>query len=140
MENPPPPEVKKEDTSTDTPPSTLPTCKPNEGGQRRMCIPPTTTTEKEVDRSLGIPRNIPIPPKVKAGDGKRLIQTTSYGEYIQMKRQYAGDSNVIVQSPFTGSKPSASTPFSGGWEGQDFQSANLSSGSLGARPPQRPRP
>jgi hypothetical protein len=91
VENPPQPAVKKEDTSTDTPPPqeltppppALPVCKSGEtGGQRRMCIQPTTA-----------------PPQVKAGDGKRLMQTTSYGEYIQLQRQYAGSSNVIVQPP-----------------------------------------
>ena len=108
---PPPPASTSPPAST-PPPATIPICKPGEtGGQRRMCIQPTTA-----------------PPQVKAGDGKRLIQTTSYGEYIQLQRQYAGDSNVIVQAPRTQSMEEADLSPS------QTVASNFANRFLGAKP------
>jgi hypothetical protein len=97
-------------------PATIPTCNPGEtGGQRRMCIQPTTA-----------------PPQVKAGDGKRLIQTTSYAEYIQLQRQYLGDSTVIVQAPRTQSMTQIDLAPS-----QD-RVGNFANRFLGAKPSETP--
>jgi hypothetical protein len=50
------------------------------GSRRGVCIPPAK-------------------PATPAKPSKRLIQTTSYPEFLRLQRQYAGDPNTIVQAP-----------------------------------------
>ena len=54
------------------------------GSRRGVCIPPAKPTPK---------------PATPAKPSKRLIQTTSYPEFLRLQRQYAGDPNTIVQAP-----------------------------------------
>jgi len=126
-------------------PSREPKCAP--GDRRSMCSQPSSQPViipgREVDRSLGIPRNVPrnVPTTGKTPQGRTIINTSSYQEYFRLKRENERNPNVLVQAPFMGNQ-SASGAFSGSTSEREIagarnfssESADLSSGSLGSVP------
>jgi hypothetical protein len=126
-------------------PSREPKCSP--GDRRSMCSQPSSQPViipgREVDRSLGIPRNVPrnVPTTGKTPQGRTIINTSSYQEYFRLKRENERNPNVLVQAPFMGNQ-SASGAFSGSTSEREIagarnfssESADLSSGSLGSVP------
>ena len=124
----------------------VPECVP--GDRRSMCSKPSSQPViipgKEVDRSLGIPRNVQptpiIPTTGKTSSGRTIINTSSYQEYFRVKRENERNPNVLVQPPFFGNQQGSGV-FSGTSEreiasARNFsnESADLSSGSLGSVP------